>query len=130
MLAYCTIENGICTKCGGPQCVNCERQICKPSNKRKDRPQRRFHAPKVQVSKCPHLLEPLGESVKVLGCGCGSTRKNGLDTSVWGCGLYGRCAPLARGTHLSDEAVTQCSKCEQNQKLSNPPQPPSEIQQG
>lgn len=64
-------------------------------------------------TECPHLLDPLGESVTLYGCGCSSSKKNGIDASVWGCDLFGKCV-RQKGTHVSDPVVKLCHGCESN----------------
>lgn len=60
---------------------------------------------------CPHLLDPTGESVKVFGCGCASSSKHGVLTTVFECEVYGRCVPFPKGTHLETNTIKRCVNC-------------------
>lgn len=63
---------------------------------------------------CRYLLDPTGDSVTLFGCGCPSSRKNGVQTAVFQCSLHGRCSPHPKGTHLSDASVQRCVTCPDN----------------
>lgn len=67
---------------------------------------------KVRVtSQCPHLLDPLGESVLLFGCGCASSKSRGVEVSVWSCRLHERCVRQTSGTRLEDETIKRCVAC-------------------
>ncbi len=109
-----TFENGACVDCDQPQC-DC-RRLCKPWLKGKSRawpkPTQSTAAHPIEI--CPHLLGPIGESVKLFGCGCASSSKNGIDVSVWGCELHGKCVTFVKGTRLGDETIKRCVACGDN----------------
>lgn len=119
----------LCLDDGAGRCSNCRRRLpprlirnCFGKNPQKTKA--------AVVGVCPHLLDPTDESVLLFGCGCSSDKKNGVATSVFECDLYGRCAPLARGTHLSDESVKMCAKCESNPATAPLPILVSDLQSG
>lgn len=64
---------------------------------------------------CPHFLGATKETVKVLGCGCPSESKEGIDITVCECALetHPRCTLFERGT-ITDASVVRCSTCLDN----------------
>lgn len=65
------------------------------------------------VVECPHLGEAVGETL-LFGCGCGSTKTNGMPVTVSACELHGRCVTFAKGTHLADVTIRRCVECDSN----------------
>lgn len=61
-------------------------------------------------STCPRLGEVVGETL-LYGCGCGSSKVNGVAVSVFSCSLQGRASIAANGTHLADATIQRCVEC-------------------
>ena len=66
-----------------------------------------------QLSQCPHLLDPTGESAQMFNCGCASSRANGVETSVFACALYGVCVPFVPA-QATGVLPMKCSVCPDN----------------
>lgn len=79
--------------------------------------------PSTNRADCLHIVEPTGESVEQINCGCPGNKM----TSVWECDLFGLVAPFAKGDPTGD--VRACRKCDRysghstDTLGSNPPMP-------
>lgn len=116
---------------GGAKCVQCrrpitpeERQSCplfdrQRASERKGSDitawanySRAPQAIELTHSDCPHLLGPIGENVKLKGCGCGAM------TAVYECNLHQLCAPIPRTKNaeiVGDErGIRFCKDCPDN----------------
>src|SRR5574343_616588 len=95
----------------GTPCEHCGYRLKRDYTTSPQRTCRGQHAPQRE---CPHLLDPTGDTTRVFGCGCASSRANGIEVSVFECGLYGRCVIFPRGTHLANPTIRRCATCEKN----------------
>lgn len=69
---------------------------------------------------CPHLGPSTGESVLIYGCGCSSSKTNGIEVTVFECDLHQLCVTYSRGTLAEGSTVKRCLGCSDNPFNRNP----------
>lgn len=74
----------------------------------------------VAPAPCPHLGPSTGESVLIFGCGCSSSKTNGIEVTVFECDIHNRCVTYSRGNLAEGSTMKRCLGCADNPVNRNP----------
>lgn len=99
----------VCTQCGAPMFERL-RQPCPPKNAIAARAN---HPKRVDPTDCPYYLGAAvpAQSVKVYGCGCSASAKNGTDATVSACDIHGLCLTSCKGKLARGVEIKRCLDC-------------------
>ena len=123
MTNFCTGEAGRCVVCGALYIEGDWQRCPSPVRLRRGSVLKRVviskSGPYVQPTpeECPHLGSSTGESALVFGCGCGASRENGIEVTVFECDLHGKCVTYIRGTLAEGSTLKRCLGCLDNPQV-------------
>lgn len=62
---------------------------------------------------CDHLIAGFDprRTTLVLGAGCASSRRLGVEVTVYECALHGQCTIFNKGTEVVDPSIKRCIDC-------------------